>query len=124
MSAPVGLVVIVATGDPDRFRTAMTIATAQAAVGGAVVVYCHEGSVALLARAPRADDGTDTLTAAGLPDRRALIALAGGTGVRLIACQTGLAVHGLALADLTPGVEAGGLVGLMATLGDSRLIAV
>lgn len=124
MSAPAGLVIIVATGDPERFRTAMTIATAQAAVGGAVAVYCHEGSVALLARTPRADDRTDTLTAAGLPDRRALIALASETGVRLIACQTGLALHDLALADLVPDVESGGLVGLMATLGDSRLIAV
>ena len=118
-----GLAIIVATDDPDRFRAALTVATAQAAIGGDVRVYCHETSVALLASAARADDATARLAELGLPDRIGLIAIARDSGVVFIACQTGLAVTGLALADLAPGVEAGGLVGLLATLGEDRLIA-
>ena len=118
-----GLTIIVATDDPDRFRAALTVATAQAAIGGDVCVYCHEASVALLAHTPRPDDASMRLAELGLPDRIGLIAIAQDSGVQLIACQTGLAIAGLALADLAPGVEAGGLVGVLALLADSRLLA-
>lgn len=118
-----GLVIIIATDDVSGFRAALTVATAQAALGGGVRVYCHEASVPLLAHGARDDDETDQLDASGLPDRRALIRIACESGVTLIACQTGLAIAGLALADLAAGVEAGGLVGLLATLGGDRLLA-
>lgn len=118
-----GLVIIIATDDGPRFRAALTVAVAQAALGGSVRVYCHEASVPLLASAARDDDDTDRLEASGLPDRRALMRIAEESGVPLIACQTGLAIAGLALTNLAAGVEAGGLVGLLATLGDDRLLA-
>ena len=120
-----GLTIIVATADGERFRAAMTLATAQAALGGRVRVYCHERAVALLRVAPDDDDDDDdgaaALAAAGLPDRPALIAMAIDGGVALIACQTGLALAGLEMGDLAVGVEAGGMVGLLASLGDNRL---
>ncbi len=120
-----GLTVIVATADPERFRAAMTLATAQAALGGRVRVYCHERAVALLCTAPDDDgDGAAALAAAGLPDRPALIAMAIDGGVALIACQTGLALVGLEIEDLAGGVEAGGMVGLLASLGDDRLTTI
>lgn len=120
-----GLTIIVATANPERFRAAMTLATAQAALGGRVRVYCHECAVALLRAAPdENDDGVAALTAAGLPDRPALIAMAIDCGVALIACQTGLALVGLEIEDLAGGVEAGGMVGLLASLGDDRLTTI
>ena len=114
-----GLTIIIATADPGRFRAAMTLATAQAALGGRVRVYCHERAVALLRVAP--DSEAPALAAAGLPDRPALIAMAIDGGVALIACQTGLALERLGIEDLPAGVEAGGMVGLLASLGDDRL---
>lgn len=98
-----GLTLIVATGDPERFRAALTLAAASAALGARTRVYCHESAVALLAR----------------PDP--LLATAMETGAAIIACQTGLADAGLEAGDLPVGVETGGLVGLLADLGDDRL---
>jgi predicted peroxiredoxin len=98
-----GLTLIAATGDPERFRAALTIASAHAALGGRTRLYLHEGAVALLVN----------------PDP--LVATALETGVAIIACQTGLAGAGLAHSDLPAGVEAGGMVGLLAMLGDDRL---
>ena len=119
-----GLAIIVASPDPARFRAALTLAVAQTALGGQVRLYCHEASVALLARAERTDDDSVTLTAAGLPDRHGLITMALASGVILIACQTGLAVAGLAMDDLATGVEAGGMMALLADLRDERLVTI
>lgn len=119
-----GLTVIVTTPDPIRFRAGMTLALAQNALGGRVRLYCHEASVVLLAQSPRDDDDGAALAAAGLPDRLALIAMAQASGVTLIACQTGIAMMGLAMDDLAASVEAGGMMGLLADLGDDRLITV
>jgi predicted peroxiredoxin len=119
-----GLAIIVTAADPARFRAALTLAIAQHALGGRVRVYCHEASVALLATTYRDDEDRPALAAAGLPDRRALIAMAQESGVTLIACQTGLAIAGLSIEALVPGVESGGMMGLLADLGDDRLVTV
>jgi hypothetical protein len=97
-----GLTVIVATDDPARFQAALTLACAQAALGGPAKLYFNEGAARLLA------DLTPLETAREL-------------GVRVIACQSGLAEAGLAMPE---GAEAGGLVSLLADLGDDRLVTV
>lgn len=117
-----GLTIIVASDDPARFRAALTLAISQTALGGKARVYCHETSVALLTRASDVDAEGKRLAAAGLPDRAALLAMALEGGVELTACQTGLALCGVALAELVEGVAAGGLMGVMATLGEDRLV--
>lgn len=118
-----GLTIIVASTDAARFRAAMTTALAQAALGDSVRLYCHEASVALLSRAPRDDEDGPSLAAAGLPDRPALLAMAQAAGIALIACQTGLALTSMTLEALAGGVEAGGMVSLLATLGTDRLVS-
>lgn len=97
-----GLTILVATADPARFRTALMLASAQAALGASARVYAHEDAVRLL-----------------VPGE--LMTTARELGVTLIACQTGLAEAGLPLPD---GVEGGGLVSLLAELGDDRLVTV
>ncbi|OYY63372.1 DsrE/DsrF/DrsH-like family protein [Sphingomonas sp. 28-62-11] len=119
-----GLTVIVTTPDRVRFRAGLTLAIAQRALGGRVRLYCHEASVALLTQALRDDDDSAALASAGLPDRQGLIAMAQANGVTLIACQTGMAMMGLAMDGLADGVEAGGMMGLLADLGDDRLVTV
>ena len=101
-----GLTILVATADPARLRAALTLASASAALGGRTRVYFHEAAVPSLA------------------DPDPLIATAIETGALLIACQTGLAAAGLTTDQLPPGVETGGLIGLLADLGDDRLDTV
>lgn len=117
-----GLTILVAAGDAERFRAALTLASAHAALGGRARLFCHEHSVALLAGGD--DPEAAELARHGLPDRPALIDTALATGVTIIACQTGLALAGLAETDLPAGVETGGMVGVLGGMGDDRLVTV
>lgn len=117
-----GLTILAATADIERFRAALSLACAHAAVGGNARLYCHEAAVALLL--PGADAGDDTLAATGLATRAQLLAEALDSGVTLIACQTGLAAQGIAFDTLATGVEPGGLVSLLAGLNDDRLVTL
>lgn len=98
-----GLTIIVATADSERLDAALTLANAQAALSGRARIYFHQDAVRSLSA------------------RSDLLDVAGDFGVVLIACQTGLAAAGGALPD---GVEGGGMVSLLATLGDDRLLVV
>lgn len=117
-----GLTLVAATGDVERFRAALSLACAHAALGGSARLYCHEAAVALLV--PVDDAGDLALAGKGLASRAQLLAEALESGVRLIACQTGLAAEGLAFDALAAGVEPGGLVSLLATLGEDRLVTL
>lgn len=116
------IAIIIATTAPARFRAALTLALTQAALGGRVRVYVHEDAVPMLARHPRADDESDRLAENGLPDRLDLIAIALEADVEIAACQTGMAIARLDIDDLVPGVEAGGMMALMSSLGSDRLV--
>lgn len=117
-----GLTILAATADVERFRAALSLACAHAALGGRVRLYCHEAAVALLVTG--ADPGDAELTGKGLANRRQLLAEAVESGVALIACQTGLAAAGIAFDALAPGAEPGGLVSLLAGLGEDRLVTL
>lgn len=103
MSQLRGLTIIVATGDPERFRAALTLAAANAALGGRARVYLHEEAVPLIATG------------------EALLTTALDIGATLIVCQTGLAASGQDARNLPSGVETGGIVALLADLGEDRL---
>lgn len=109
-----GLTIVVAGPDPDRLRAALTMACAAAALGGRARVYLHEAAVGLLASGARAP--------AGLPNLTDLRGIADESGVELIACQSGLALAGFSAE--TQRVAAGGLIDLLATLEDDRLVTL
>lgn len=115
-----GLTLVVAEAVPARCRAALTLASAHAALGGAARVYFHERAVTLLL--PHDDPEDAALAAAGLPGLAQLIDIARESGVALIACQTGLALADTRFDQLPPGVEAGGMVAVLADLGDDRLV--
>ena len=117
-----GLTIIVTTADAERFRAALSIACAHVAVGGTARLYCHEAAVTLLV--PGTDPDDAALSARGLATRTQLLAETLDSGVTLIACQTGLAATGIAFDTLTPGIEPGGLVSLLAGLGEDRLVTL
>ncbi|KQN07371.1 DsrE family protein [Sphingomonas sp. Leaf25] len=107
-----GLTIIVAGAEGDRLRAALTMACAAAALGARARVYLHEAAVAGFA--------ADAPAPAGQPTLGELRGIAAESGVETIACQSGLALAGLA-ADAI-GVSGGGMIELLATLSDDRLV--
>ncbi len=97
-------VLAIVVGDPARLPTALTLAAAAAALGRDVAMLFDGGSV----------------TALAAPDP--LLATALELGVRIVACQTGLADAGIAAAALPPGVTTGGMVGFLAAAGDAQIV--
>ncbi len=95
-----GLTIIVSGADSAGLDAALTLANAQAALGGRARVYLHDAAVTLAFPAD-------------------LRAAADELGVLFIACQTALDLHGVAL---PAGFEGGGMVGLLSSLGDDRLV--
>ena len=114
-----GLTVVVA--EPHRLRVALELAAAQAALGQRARVFCQGEGVAALAPLMRAPHDMD-FSAAGLPTLSALFEEAQGLGVEVIACQSGLTLMGVEADTLDPRIGYGGLVSLMQTLGEDRLV--
>jgi len=99
-----GIGIIVADADTVRFRTVLTLAAAQAALGGRVRILLDSGAV-MLAQAP------DALLESCLE-----------LGAEVMLCQTGLADAGLDASALDPRFCYGGMVGWLAALGEDRLV--
>ena len=118
-----GLTLIVAEPHARRFHAALAMAAASAATGAPTRVYLHGDTVMLLAPPPRSPDD-DRYRAAGQPTLAQMLDEALALDVKLICCQSGLAMAGLAADALYPRIEIGGLVGLFGSLGDDRLVAV
>src|SRR3546814_883822 len=114
---------LVAGADSRRFHAALAMAAASAATGAATRVYLHGDAVLLLVPPLRSPDD-DRHRMSGLPTLAQMLDEALELGVRLICCQIGLAMAGIAAESLDPRMEAGGLVGLFAMLGDDRLVTV
>ena len=106
------LTIIVAAPDPERLRGALTLAAAQAALGGQARLFLQLDAVALL-RAPIAAPRDAGHKAAGLPSLEELLAEALSLGVALSACQSGMSLAGLSLADLPLGTEVTGPIALL-----------
>jgi hypothetical protein len=83
----------------------LSLAASQAALGGRARLHLQGKAVALL-------DGER-------PDLRELQTEAVALGVVITACQTGLAER---TGPLPPDVEADGLIGLLTSLADDRLL--
>ncbi len=117
-----GLTIILAEAAPERFRTALSIAAAHAALGGGARLFLQAEAVALLA--PMAAPGDAAHAAVGLPTLATLLDESLGLGVAIVACQSGLHLTGVAADALDPRVQFGGLVSVMQDLGDDRLLCV
>jgi predicted peroxiredoxin len=117
------LTIVVAEAAPQRFRTALTMAAGQAALGGEVRLFLDGAAVALL-RPPVRDAEEAQYRAAGLPTVPELIDEAYDLGVEIVACQSGLALATLDASTLDPRLSYGGMVGILQQVGDGRLIVV
>ncbi len=111
-----GLTIVAAR--EDSLGTAVEIACAQAALGGAAKLFLSSGAIAAVSNLER------PLADSEQPQLLQSIATAIELGVTVIACQSGLATARIDLETLPEGIAGGGLVGLISSLGDDRLIAV
>ncbi|PQM28653.1 hypothetical protein CVO77_09460 [Sphingopyxis lindanitolerans] len=111
-----GLSLIVPAADGARFYAALEAATAASALGRPARLFL-QGEAAALLRTPVSFAGDAARRAAGQPDLASLIAEAMAMGVRLIVCQSGLALAGMTANELAPQVRAGGLVSFLAEAG-------
>ena len=111
-----GLSIIVASADGQRFYAALEIAAAAAALGRPARIFL-QGEAAALLRTPVAFDGDTARRAAGQPDLVSLIAEAMAMDVRLIVCQSGMALVRMTASELVPQLRAGGLVSFLAEVG-------
>jgi len=116
-----GLTVVVAEPAPERLRAALTLALANAALGGRARVFCQGPAVALLAPPVGAPHDEDHV-AAGLPTLAQMVDEGFGLGVELIACQSGLHLMGVGASTLDPRITFGGPVSLLQTLDEDRLL--
>lgn len=118
-----GLTIIVADLSSERFRCALELAAAQAALGGQARIFL-QGDAVMLLRSPIGASRDEMLAQAGLPTLDQLFQEAMDLGVQAIACQSGLAITRTAATMLDRRCEVGGLVSLLQTLGEDRLISL
>lgn len=118
-----GLTIIIADVSSIRFRAALSLATAHVALGGKARLFLSGEAVSII-RAPISGWDDDDYTAIGQPEMLDLYGEALDAGIAFIVCQTGMALVGAEMSDFDPRVEAGGMVSLLATLRDDRLITV
>ena len=116
-----GLTIVLASPDQVRLRSALGMAAAQAALGGTARLFLDSAAVSLAASPiTGADDGAHQ--AAGLPTLVELVDTGLALGVRIILCQSGMALADLSASSIDFRFETGGMTGLLAQLGDDRLI--
>lgn len=116
--------IVVLTQDVERFRGALSLALAHAALGREARLFLQLDAVRLLASsvvAPRDEE----YRAAGLPSLKTLLEEAMDAGVAIIACQSGMTLASVNAADLDPRIAAGGPISFLQSIDASdRLLSV
>lgn len=118
-----GLTIIIADVSSERFRCALSIAAAHAALDGKARIFMQGESIGII-RPPMIGWEDDAYAEAGLPTLPQLFDEALKLGVRIIVCQSAMQMTGAEPRDFDARVEYGGLVSLIQTLGDDRLLVV
>jgi peroxiredoxin family protein len=126
-SDPPALGILLMSGDYERAHYAFVLAAGAAALGRSVVLFAtNDGCLALtedwsvLDRADR-DAAVRETGVAGFEELRAA---ATELGVRLIACEAGLRVAGIAAERLLPEVEVAGVATFLTATAGGQLISL
>ena len=118
-----GLTIILASVDPDQLRSVLGLAATVAALGGGARLFLDGPSVRLLAT-PIAHDRDPDFLAAGLPTLAELVDTAIALGVTIMLCQSGVALVDLGGGRIDSRFQTGGMTGVIASLGDDRLVVL
>ncbi|MGA9867795.1 MAG: DsrE/DsrF/DrsH-like family protein [Acetobacteraceae bacterium] len=118
--APLGILLI--SGGAERAHYAFVIAAGAAALGRDVVVFAtNEGTRALCADIAHLDAQDRPAGVASLAELRAASV---DLGVRMIACETGLLMAGIAASALLDGAEIAGVATFLAAVGDGQMLSI
>lgn len=115
--------IVLTAPDAERFRGALTLAAAHAALGGAAALFLQLDAVAML-RPPLSAPRDDAHAAAGLPTLATLLADAMMLGVHVTACQSGMTLASLTADMLTKGIDVGGPIQFLTDGGDEARIVI
>lgn len=118
------LKIVLLTPNAERFRGALTLAAAQAALGAEVAIFCQLEAAGLLKHPPAAPNDAAHQNH-GLPPLSELMEDAAELGVLIVACQSGMELCGMKVEDLPTGTIIGGPVSFLQSVGDGdRLIVI
>ena len=115
-----GLTIIVAAADPDRFHAALSVAAANAALDGRTRIFLQGESAALMLDASSPLDAYRS--SSGVPTTQQLLAEAQALGTQIIVCQSGLTSCGMSADRLPDNARTAGLIEILTTLGEDRLV--
>ena len=115
-----GLTIIVAGADEERFRSALEVAAANAALDRTTRVFLQGAAASLLQ--PLAAEVEKPKDVLGVPTLAQLLEEALALGASVTVCQSGLALAGMRADQLPEGVETGGLVELLASGRNHQLL--
>ena len=116
------LTIIGAVAEGRRLYAALEAGMAMAALGHPVRIFL-QGEAAALLRDPVSFTGDEARRAAGQPDLAGIVEEAIAMEITLSACQSGMALVGIAATELVPHVRAAGLVSFMANISpEDRLV--
>jgi predicted peroxiredoxin len=118
-----GLTIIVVEASPERFRAALSIAAAQAALGWRARIFIQGEAVGLL-RPPLQSFRDEAHQKAGLPTLAMLFDEALDLGAEVIACQSGLLLCNMEAEELDDRIQFGGLVSILQTTANDRVLCV
>lgn len=117
---PLGILLI--SGGAERAHYAFVLAAGAAALGRPVVLFAtNEGTRALCADIAALDAASRPPGVASLAELRAASV---ELGVRLIACETGLLIAGVAPAALLEDVEVAGVATFLAAVADGQMLTL
>ena len=119
---PLGILLI--SGGHERAHYAFMLAAGAAAIDRAVVIFAtNDGCHALTAAAT--DDPRETeIEARGVAGLASLREACVELGVRLLACDAGLRIAGLAPPHLLAGVEVAGIPSFLAAVGAGQIVTL
>jgi predicted peroxiredoxin len=113
---------IVATGEPERFRAGLTLARCEIALGGTARMLL-QGMAVTLAVPGAGIAGDARWVSAGEPALDHLLDEALADGVQIVACQSGLAIATISAEQVDNRIAIGGMIGFLAGLTrDERLL--
>jgi predicted peroxiredoxin len=116
-----GLTIIVATADPERFRSALEVAATNAALDRPTFMFLQGSAAALMDLGSLSAAGPQHASA-GLPTLPEMLTEAIALGARISVCQSGLALAGMEARDLPESVEIAGLVEMLSRGRDHQLL--
>ncbi len=124
MTPPLGVLLI--SGGHERAHYALVMATGAAALGRDVTIFAtNAGARLLLADQMLAADPREALVVSrGVAGIGVLWAAARELGIRMIACEAGLAAEGLREAALAPGVERAGVASFLEAVGAGQIVTL